>query len=317
MRPLVKPKALKAGDTVAVVSPAAPTREASLFDQGCHVLEAAGLKVLLMPSAKAIAEMPNGYLAGDDTSRLADIHAAFADDSIAGIWCARGGYGCQRLVTGLNMDLIGANPKALIGFSDVTILHTAIRQQTGLVGFYGPMVTSNLAEDDAHSAAWALDLLLDKVNYPYTVPNVDPWHCLRAGTAQAPLVGGNLTLVAALCGTPWQLDAKGAILFLEDWKESDYSLDRQFQQLAHAGVFDGIAALVLGDFSQCETAVPGAQLNLPALFAELTAFLPASVPVGYGYSIGHGNVTATIPLGTVAALDTGLGQLTLVERPLA
>lgn len=308
-RTLIKPKALKPGDTIAVISPAGATAEpADAFESGIALLEAEGFRVKLMPHARD----KKMYLAGQDADRLNDLHTAFADPDVDGILCARGGYGCMRLLPDMDFHLVTENPKLLIGFSDVTALLLPFYQRCGLSGFYGPMLTSNLIHGEPYSHAEVFRLVRGEGPFPYDIPNRDTYHCYQSGTVEAPLIGGNLSLLAALCGTPFQPDTRGHLLFIEDWKERYYTLDRKFQQLRMAGLLDGIAGLLLCDFSEIE---PEPEKNLPDFLNELTAFL--DVPVGYGFSVGHGEETATLPIGTRARFDAGTGQLTLQENPVA
>lgn len=309
----VKPQALKPGDTIAIISPAAPTPKESLpsgddpFDYGASLLEAAGFRVKLMPNARK----QRAYLAGTDAERLDDLHAAFRDSMVKGILCARGGYGCMRLLPDLDFNLIAQHPKVLIGFSDITALLVPLYQRCGLVGFYGPMLTSNLIHGEPYSQDEMLKLTTGQGSVPYSVPNRDTYHCYQPGVVEAPLLGGNLSLLTALCGTPFQPRLAGHIVFIEDWKEKHYSLDRKFQQLKMAGVLDGIAGLILCDFSDIE-AEPGQ--SLPDFLKEITADL--NVPVGYGFSVGHGEQTATLPIGCVARFDATAGTVTLLESPV-
>ncbi len=306
-RHLQVPARLHPGDLIAVISPAAPTTEEGAFDKGVWLLEEAGFRARLMPHVKKKA----CYLAGEDEERLADLHAAFTDPDIKGILCARGGYGAMRLLSRLNFDLIAQHPKVFIGFSDITVLHTAFYQETGLVGFYGPMLTSNLVQGEPFSQKYLLDLVQGRIELPYLIPNLDTYQCFKPGVAEGRLIGGNLSLLTALCGTPWQPQAQGHLLFIEDWKEKYYTLDRQFQQLKLAGVFEGIQGLILCDFSDIE---PEPEFSQAELLRRLTAEL--SVPVGYGFSVGHGEQTATLPIGVQCRFDASEGALTLLEMPV-
>lgn len=305
-----KPKALKPGDTIAIISPAGATPtntaqgEPDAFEQGASLLQAAGFRVKMMPNAKN----KRLYLAGSDAERLADLHAAFQDPQVGGILCARGGYGCMRLLPHLDFELVRQNPKVFVGFSDVTALLIPFYQQSGLVGFYGPMLTSNLLNGEPYSQQELFKLLKGGHSVPHTVPNRDAYHCYRPGMAEGRLIGGNLSLLAALCGTPWQPKTAGHILFIEDWKEKYYSLDRQFEQLKLAGLFDGIAGLLLCDFSDIE---PEPEQDLATFLKDLTSFL--KVPAGYGFSVGHGEQTATLPIGVMAQFNAETGTLKLLE----
>lgn len=307
---LVRPRALRPGDTIAVISPAAPTASndlpggADAFDQGLFLLEKAGFRPRLMPNARR----KRFYLAGTDAERLTDLHEAFADPSIHGILCARGGYGCMRLLPHLDFDLIARNPKVFIGFSDLTTLLLPFYQRCGLVGFYGPMLTSNLAYGEPDSEVELFNLTCNRVDFPYIVPNHDAYHSYRAGIAEGPLTGGNLSLLTSLCGTPFQPETRGHILFIEDWKEKRYALDRQFRQLQLAGLFDDILGLLLCDFSEIED---DPEQSLPDFLREMTDFL--DVPRGYGFSVGHGKQTGTLPIGAPTRFNAGSGTLTLLS----
>jgi muramoyltetrapeptide carboxypeptidase len=310
----VYPQALQRGDTIAIISPAGATPcqetdsgKPDAFSQGAELLEAAGFRVKLMPNAKNRWM----YLAGTDAERLADLHAAFEDPVVKGILCARGGYGCMRLLPDVDFKTIGNNPKVLIGFSDITSLLLPCYERTGLIGFYGPMLTSNLAHGEPYSEAELLRLIRGEATFPFTIPNQDAYHCFQPGIAEGKLLGGNLSLLSAMCGTPFQPKPAGHILFIEDWHEKYYTLDRQFQQLKMAGLFDHIQGLLLADFSEIETEPEQA---LPDFLKELTSFL--KVPVGFGFSVGHGQQTATLPIGCKARFDATQGTLTLLESPV-
>lgn len=304
----IYPQALQPGDTLAILSPAGPSSKEQ-FEQGMAYLESQGFRPRLMPNA----QKRQGYLAGSDADRLSDLHAAFADPDIHGILAARGGYGCMRLLPSIDWDLIRANPKILIGFSDLTSLLLPIYQRTRLIGFHGPMLTSNLIEGDAYTRHELWHQVTGEAVYPYAIPNRSVYTCLKPGVCEGPLIGGNLSLLAALCGTPYQPDTRGAILFIEDWHEKYYSLDRQMAQLRMAGLFDGIAGLLLCDFTEIEEEETQDK-SLVALFTELTAFLP--VPTGYGFSLGHGDQTATFPMGVPARFEASTGRLEILSSPV-
>jgi muramoyltetrapeptide carboxypeptidase len=180
------------------------------------------------------------------------------------------------------------------------------------MGFYGPMLTSNLSNGEPYSQSELFGLLRGSKAFPHVVPNRDPYFTYRDGVAEGRLIGGNLSLLTALCGTPYQPDTREHILFIEDWKECYYTLDRQFQQLRMAGLFDHVRGVILCDFSQIETE---SDWPLPDFLKSLTDFL--KVPVGYGFSVGHGEETATLPIGCMARFDAATGQLTLLESPTA
>jgi muramoyltetrapeptide carboxypeptidase len=308
---LIKPKGLKKGGCIGIISPAAPTQQLGQFYEGAQLLASAGYYVKQFPHA----HHQENYLAGSDESRQADLIAAFQDPDVDAILCARGGYGSMRLLKDFPMDVVKKNPKPIIGFSDITALLIAFYQEAGLISYYGPMLTSNLIEQDAYTWDNLLSIISDTPAFhtPHSIPNQDElkYHCITKGTAKAPLYAGNLTLLAALCGTPYQPDPTGHILCIEDWKESHYSLDRQFQQLRMVGIFDNIAGLLLCDFSQT---TPEPTQSLRELFIE--QFSDLDVPVGYGFSVGHGHHTATLPMGVQAQFNAEAGTLELLEAPV-
>ena len=300
------PKRLESGDTIAVISPAAPSPIEQL-EAGEALLEGLGYRVKVMPNAANTA----AYLAGGDTERLSDLHAAFTDPGIDGILCARGGYGCARLLPHIDFDLIKSNPKLLMGFSDVTVLLNVIQQKTGLVGLYSPMLTSNLINDDQAFTIENWQRVIRGEAVPYAIESKDAYQCFESGVAEGRLVVVNLTLLASLCGTPWAIDTTNTVVVIEDWKERYYTLDRQFTQLIQAGVLGPhCAGLLLADFScEDEFDYPLAE-QLQRLTKEL------GIPCGYGFTCGHGAQTATIPVGVQARFDSVLGQLTVLESPV-
>lgn len=302
---IIKPKALKPGDTIAIVSPAGPTLEIKHFEQGEAMLRAAGYQIKRFPHA----HHRQYYLAGTDAERQADLIAAFTDPEVDMILCARGGYGCTRILSDDLIQITKQHPKLLIGFSDVTALLVALYQQANLSGCYGPMLTSNLIDENTYTWDNLFNLVSNPdLSIPYSVPNQNTYHCISTGTVEAPLFIGNLTLLAALCGTSYQPNPAGHILCIEDWKESHYSLDRQFQQLRMSGVFDNIKGLLLCDFSQT---TPEPNQSLLELFTEQFSVL--DIPVGYGFSVGHGSQTATLPMGIQARFNATTGTLALLE----
>jgi muramoyltetrapeptide carboxypeptidase len=309
---LVKPKALKPGDTIAIISPAGATREPKdAFEQGKALLEASGFQVKILPHAREQFH----YLAGEDAGRVQDLHDAFVDPDIHGILCSRGGYGCMRLLNRIDFNLIQNNPKVFIGFSDITALHLAFYQKTGLVGFYGPMMTSNLIKNEPFSLEELMKQITNQNPTPYLIPNLDEYHCLSAGEATGRLIGGNLSLLRSLLGTPYQPNTDGAILFIEDWRERYYALDRQLFHLKLAGMLDNIAGLLFCDFSELTADTPeNTQELLTRLSLNLFEGKPTP-PIGYGFSVGHGSQTGTLPIGVQAHFDSQKGHLTLLEQP--
>jgi muramoyltetrapeptide carboxypeptidase len=308
---LRRSRALKPGDTIAVVAPSSPVSRERLED-GVKLLREWGFNVRLMPSTAT----GRGYLAGkSDVARAADLIDAFADPEVAGIICVRGGYGAQRLLPLLDWDVIRANPKPFCGYSDVTALHLAIRKEAGFVTFHGPMASRQGDERELHpwtaaglKAALTSTAPLGVIASPPDGPTVTT---VCAGRATGPLTGGNLTMVASLVGTPWAVDARGCILLLEDTNESPYRVDRMLTQLLLSGTLDGVAGVVFGDSPDCDAPADDPR-SFPLTYILADRLGTLGVPVIYGFPCGHTLFRATLPLGVPATLGAA-GTLELLE----
>jgi len=299
------PRALVAGDRVALAAPGGPVH-AELLARGCAVLRAWGLEPVELPHVRTVS----GFLAGADDERAADLHAAWADPSVAAIWCARGGHGCLRLLDRLDWSLVAANPKVFVGFSDVTALHLALHRRTGQVSFAGP----NLQWDPARlggpgdaAAASARRALMDPEPLGTLPARGRP---LVGGTASGVLLGGNLSLLAATLGSPDAPRTEGALLLLEDVGERPYRIDRLLWQLQRAGVLERAAGLVLGGFTMC-VPPPGAPTSVDDVLAEHARL--AGIPAVTGLPLGHAVGQLTVPLGVTAVLDAEAGTLTFPQ----
>jgi muramoyltetrapeptide carboxypeptidase len=290
---------LRPGDTVAVLAPAGPVA-AEVLPAVRSLYERHGLVPKLYPSCEAKA----GYLAGPDALRLADLHEALADERVAAIHCLRGGYGTMRLLRDVDHTLVRRAKKLLIGYSDITALH-ALWAREGLPSLHAPMPASDLIKPGREADEAALFSLLLNPQPAGTVfaPVLDPTGLRVPGAAEGPLIGGNLSLVAALCGTPWAWKAEGAILFLEDVSEDLYRTDRYLMQLRLAGVLDAAAGFVLGSFTE--------QDDPAALLHDTLA--PLGKPVLGGWPAGHGTPNHPLPLNRRVRLDVAAGTLTLLE----
>ncbi|MBI5832182.1 MAG: LD-carboxypeptidase [Armatimonadetes bacterium] len=247
----VWPAPLAPGGTIAVVSPASTPRDDRL-ERGRAALTALGYQVREYPHARCRWH----FVAGTDAERLADLHAAFADPEIDAVWCSRGGYGSMRLLGSLDWDLLAANPKPFVGYSDITALQQAMAARLGWVTFSGPMVASGHGygreggiEPGTESDVWRW-LRPTAAGQPLANADGSSFTVLRPGRAQGVLLGGNLSLFTALVGTPYLPVLDGAILAIEDVGEKPYAVDRMLLQLELAGVFDRIGALLIGDFAQ-------------------------------------------------------------------
>jgi muramoyltetrapeptide carboxypeptidase len=245
-----------------------------------------------------------GYLAGTDADRLKDINTAFASDDIDAIWCVRGGYGSMRLLADIDYSALRRHRKPVIGFSDLTALHSAIQRKSGLVTFHGPTARAKLTPFSRASLTAAL---VDQRDSCGEVPDA---RVLRSGRAKGRLVGGNLTLVTALLGTPFAPNFDGAILIIEDVGEAVYRIDRMLRHLILAGALQQCVALVAGDFRPPRDEKTKDNRTLDDVLAE--AATRAGIPCLAGAPFGHIADQWTIPLGAIAELDTGTRSVRVV-----
>lgn len=291
---------LEKGDLIAIVFPAFSSSDQCIASK-IDWLESKGYKTRLYPSRNN----PKGDFSGSDEERAAALMDAFLDEEVKAIWCFRGGYGCMRILDLLDYEKIKAHPKTFIGMSDVTALHQAIGQKTGLVTFLAP-VLKYFDSGDFFDDLYALDSLESvlqgdkQIILPHTTKLVP----IVQGEIEGELVGGNLTIVAALCGTQWQINTEGKVLILEDIDERVYRLDRLLWQLKEAGLLANPAAVILGDFVDC-----GPTFLLDRLFEEY--FGNAPYPVIKGFPSGHGKYQATLPLHATISLKKGMCSLTV------
>ena len=241
----------------------------------------------------------HGYFAGTDAVRAADINAAFADKSIDGIIATRGGYGGHRVLPLLDYDTIAKNPKFFGGYSDITAYHIALNQRCGFATYHMPMACA-LYAPDAYSLACA-EAMLFGTPANYENPEGYPRETLVPGTAEGVLCGGNLSLIAASLGTPWEIDTRGKILFFEDVDERPYRIDSMLTHLRNAGKFADCAGILIGDFSDCDPKPEEKTLSLDALIDEIVK--PAGKPTIKGVRCGHCTPTMSLPLGKRFRMD--------------
>ena len=309
---IIKPKRLVKGDTVAVIAPSSGI-EPEGFEKALRNLANLGLKTKIGKSARA----KNGFLAGTDQERLDDLHRAFADAEVKAVWCVRCGYGAARFLPDLNFSLIKKNPKILIGYSDITALHTAIYQNTGLVTFHGPTAAATFSDYAKKHVAG----LLMNPSAPYKIElspdniakesNLFKTEVVRSGKCRGELIGGNLSLLTALAGTQFALqNTKGKILFIEDVGEHPYRVDRMLTQLRQSVDLRQLAGIALGVFEDCNPKDTGSQ-SLIAVIKDRLGDL--GIPVIYGLSFGHIRDQFTLPIGIEAELDTEKATMTFLE----
>jgi len=303
----IKPPALRPGDTVGVVAPAA-TVEREHLERGVNVLASMGFRVKV--SERALSR--SGILAGDDRERAAELQAYFADPEVKAIFGARGGYGCGRLLPMLDFAAIARTPKPFIGFSDATFLLTALVDRCAMVSFHGPMVAMDFAHGLTPRSFEHLRGLLAGEIREFELEGREVVH--RGATAEGELTGGCLSVVVAMLGTPYAPEFRGKILFLEDTGERAYRIDRMFVQLRQAGVLEQVAGIAIGAIRPVDGSADEQRL-IARFVAEQTEGL--GIPVLYGIEAGHGTENLTIPFGVRARIDAGARRLKIIEAAVS
>ena len=303
---LIKPQKLEIGDTVGLIAPASCAFEATTIREGIETLQSLGFKV---KTGKYIKEK-YGYLAGTDEQRAEDLHEMFKDDEVKAIIALRGGYGSMRLLNLLDYKLIKKYPKILLGYSDITSLCLAIYAKTGLVTFHGPVAISSFSQ-------YTQDYFFRVVGSPKPagiITHPDPNNALRPtahlntinpGTATGKLIGGNLTLLTALLGTPFAPDFKNAILFLEETGEEPYDIDRMLTQLLLAGKLSQVAGIVFDRCPNCKPSDYKPAFNVTFSLEEvlIDRLGKLGCPVLYGLNVGHEADKPTLPIGVKVTLN--------------
>ena len=300
---LVIPKSLNKGDTVALISASGATAPERL-QPAIEAVEKLGFHVVVGETCRT----RHGYLAGSDELRAKEVNEMFANPNIDGIFCIRGGYGATRILPMLDLELIKNNPKVFAGYSDVTALHIIFNQQCGFVTYHTPMPATEFIKPEMDDYTW--DYFIN------TVTNTQ-WNghflenksgeartTITPGSATGQLTGGNLTLVAASLGTPYEIDVAGKILFLEDIDENVQRIDRMLTQLKLAGKLDQCAGIILGAWTDCgplDRKNPENNLTLQQVFDEILA--PLGIPILADVTCGHVLPTLSLPLGKTVKLD--------------
>ncbi len=290
---MIVPKPLKEGDKVGIAAPAGPFKM-ERFEKGLAAIIAMGF----VPVIDDDVYKRDRHLAGPDRHRAKHLNRLFADDAIKAIFCARGGFGCLRVLPYLDYDLIKEHPKTLIGFSDITALLVTMMQRCSLAGVHGPVVTSlAFADEDSKMRLKQVLTASDPVDLSPTDPVV-----VKPGRANGVLTGGNLATLCHLVGTDYAPDFSGKIVLLEDVNEAPYSVDRMLTQMRLAGCFDAMAGLLLGSFKEC-----GSLEDILAVVEDL--FADFDGPILAGFAVGHGETNLAMPVGIEADLDTASGSL--------
>ncbi|MGE5314611.1 MAG: S66 peptidase family protein [Acidobacteriota bacterium] len=310
MTTVLKPKALKKGDTVGIIAPASAPVSQERIDKGAEYFERLGYRVKFGRNVRAV----RGYLAGTDQERADDINEMFADTDVKAIIAVRGGYGTPRILDLLDYRTIKKNPKILVGYSDMTGLQLALFRRTGLVTFSGPMAGVEMfkgPEPFTEEHFWRMITSTKKMG---AVENPDgrPFSTIRKGKASGRLLGGNLSLIASIIGTPYAPTFSDSILFLEEVEEECYRFDRMLCQLKLAGVFRNAKGVVIGEL----TDVKASDTSKPFLTQEEVVndyFGALDRPVMSGLVYGHIPCKLTMPVGIMASMDAAKGTLSFSE----
>lgn len=313
-----KPPRLREGDVIGLVAPAGYIADTAGLDRIAATVHAMGLVPKFAPNVM----QRNGYLAGSDRERAASINAMFADPQVRAIMAVHGGWGCQRILPYLDFALIDAHPKLLIGSSDITALHLALAARTHCPSIHGPNAAHSWGEGPRASfRALVFDGAAPTIRNPPgdadpLVPNAWPIHTFRPGRARGRLLGGNLSVLTALVGTPYLPSFAGAILFLEDTNEAEYRIDRMLTQLAQSGILRQVAGVVFGQCTNCRNPVAGyTGFTLDQVLEQ--HLVPLGVPAFQGAQIGHIAAQISLPVGAPVEIDAGLGTIRILAPVVA
>ena len=304
-------KKLEKGDTIGLIAPSGAVRTEGAIEKAIAETERMGYRVKVGESCGKVY----GYLSGTDEVRARDINTMFADKDVDAIICVRGGYGTMRILDLLDYDVIRANPKIFAGYSDITALHAAMFNRCGLVTFEAPMAVSDWSKGPLDEVSLTSMLRAMASAEPMgELENGPGYHerkTINSGSCEGVLVGGNLSLMAGIVGTPYELDVTDKILFIEEVGERTYCVDRMLTQLRLAGVFDRCAGVVFGDFKDCPIEYPAFGLSLEEIIRDVVA--PCGKPVFTGMQIGHCTPKLTLPHGVRCRMDADACSLTVLE----
>lgn len=316
--PPTRPRALRPGDTIMMVAPAGELNKQRVT-LAVERLEELGFKVIVPDNLFR----QRGYLAGTDQQRADELMQAFLDPEVDAIFPGTGGYGVTRMLSLLDWDAIAKHPKIVVGFSDITALHLALAAKGNLVTFHSPNPQYGLGSEGnltPYSEKYFWRCLLASENagpqgFQYEQPeSVGPLKRIAGGRAEGVATGGNLSLIAATTGTPYEVVTAGRILFLEDVREAPYRIDRMLSQLKLAGKLDNLAGVVLGQFRDCEDD-DGGSLSLAQVFDDY--FADAPYPVVSNFAAGHVSQNGTVPFGVPCRLDADALTFEVLENPVS
>ncbi len=306
---MIKPNALQLGDVVAIIATSSPT-DAPKIDKAIESIQALGLIPIIYPSCYK----KHGHLAGHDHERLEDFHDAFKNPLIKGIICLKGGVGATRLLSKIDFKCIENNPKIFVGYSDVTALHVAINKICRMVTYHGPMALSDHFEPFT-MASYQENIFTTKPIGKISNPEGYPLKVLVEGVAEGELIGGNLSLLISTLGSPFEIDVKDKILFIEDTNEACYVVDRMLTALALAGKFKECAGIILGTWSGCtpeiKSSYEGTDLTLETIFEEVIK--PFNKPTLMNLQAGHNCPQITLSFGTRVRINTENLEIRFLE----
>jgi muramoyltetrapeptide carboxypeptidase len=313
----VKGRPLPPGGTIGAVAPASPWDQRSQIERGVRWWESKGYRVKL---AENVWERDD-YVAGHPERRARDLESMFADPEVDVVQVIGGGYGCSEVVPHLDLDVVAANPKPFIGYSDITVLHAAFRKHAALVSFYGPgLMGVGWAERGEWSKGRLLRALTDGTALGEVPANPnDPFvGAMGAGRATGTLAGGCLWLIRETLGTPWEIDLNGCVLFFEDVHCPPWHVDGMLVQLRNAGKLDGVVGIAIGEFAKSEHwREQEPWLRSRSLEDVFERHLePLGVPIVFNLPLGHGKHLCTIPLNVQATVDADRGTMTIDEPAL-
>lgn len=301
-----RPKALKKGSTIGVISPASST-EKNRIKKLEKILKNEGFNVVM---GKAVYES-NKYLAGTDEERAEDLNYMFKNEEIDGILCVRGGYGTPRILDLLDYETIEENPKVFIGYSDITAVHVALNQKCNLITYHGPMGSSDIVDGFNEESKENLEkvVLKNGKNKNLENPKKEKFEIINKGVVKGSIIGGNLSLLVDLIGTDYEVDTKGKILFIEEIGEEPRNIDRMLNQLRLSGKLDDAIGIILGDFNNCTT--ENISFTLDEVLDQY--FKGINKPVLKNFKAGHCEPMITIPFGVKVKLDCNLGEVIILE----
>lgn len=306
---LNKARALQYGDTIGLISPSSSTSKENVENSEKKLIEM-GFKVKMGKSPYE----KYGYLSGSDRIRANDINDMFGDSEVDAIICLRGGYGTPRILDLLDYDIIRENPKIFVGYSDITALHIAFNQISKLVTFHGPMASSDMIGNFSDFSKDGLfNMIMDpKASHEILNPQGVEMTTINGGIAEGEIIGGNLSLIVATIGSPYEIDVKDKILFIEEVGEEPYSIDRMLSQLRLSGKFKDASGIIFGDFKGCESKKHDESLTLEEVIMDIVK--PAGKPTIFNLKAGHCEPMVSLPFGVKARLDADKREIVILEN---